>query len=316
MKKYILFLTFFSINCLSLSLLSMENTNDLHAIILPGQNGSGGENFHKGVIPHNSTFSRYETPQSFWSVDLGQGNCIKDFENQLNQDKDKDRDLVLYGTSQGTATMINWLAQQSQEQQSKVKVLVLESVLGSGNHAILHTVSPTYIPFARFWMPYAAKLDFPTYNPLGQQALNSVKKLPKKLPIILVHATQDPQLPVNDARKLYCKLKEQGNENVYLIEKNTYTHFPLTSSPRSSTVPDEHITQAINCIYQKHNLPYNDKKACEISDRVLKRYQPTVKDVQYKIHFDSWQRRIFSNLIDLVTGGIIFATLLKVFWKN
>lgn len=134
-----------------------EKGNGFHSIILPGQNGLGGEKALQYNIV-NSSYSKYETLTNQFKIDMGQGNCIKDFQQQLDNDEQaKNKECLLYGISQGTATLTNWLAQQPQEKQKQVKALILESVLGHGDNAILHTTEKmvsdkaTYLPFARWW---------------------------------------------------------------------------------------------------------------------------------------------------------------------
>lgn len=126
----------------------MEQSDTFYSIILAGQNGLGGESFRANNIINTPSYTQYTTPTSFFQIDFGQDNCIRHFEEQLAHDpnlKDKKLKLLLNGISQGTATLINWLAQQPQEEQeNQVAALVLESVLGSGNSAVIHTIKSMF----------------------------------------------------------------------------------------------------------------------------------------------------------------------------
>ena len=71
--------------------------------------------------------------------------------------------LVIHGCSQGTATALNYVAQHPVE---NLRALVLESVLASGNSAIVQTITGPimglgflkYVPGIDYMMPYAAKV--------------------------------------------------------------------------------------------------------------------------------------------------------------
>lgn len=217
MKKLSYFGIIFFVSFLSQSGLQAMNqdSNNFYSIILPGQNGMGGESFQGFTIINTRQVKKFETLQDLRLIDLGQDNCISDFERQLNADEQEiNTKLLLYGVSQGTATLLNWLSKKThQEQEQQVGCLFLESILGSGNSAINHTIEScakplSYIPLSRYWLPLLAKFQFPSYNPWGKQALTSAQKLSPKIPVIIMHNIHDKQLSINDARKLYCMLRE------------------------------------------------------------------------------------------------------------
>jgi len=296
-----------------------------HSIIVPGQNGEGGQNFSKDCVVNTRTKVNYGTLDHRThrgKVDFGQVNCIRRFEGEYGSDVDAcSGNNILFGISQGAATLVNSLARKShQEQEGMAKGLVLESALGHGNSAIMHRLSNkprlaaiTYLPFARIWIPWVAKLAaFPAYNPYGMQAISSAQQLSPNLPIIIMHDQHDPCLSINDARAFYCTLKSRKGDqhNVYLMElanqEGVGRHLDLlTGEPLHQ--------KALQVIYKKHHLPYSDSYD-SIDGIDLTPYQPSVKEVRARITKSTrcsfWTR----NTIDILTATtIIGAVYLKYF---
>jgi hypothetical protein len=293
-----------------------------HAIVLAGQNG-GGNFYHDGILPKDFTEYKiigYNTTGKYdrLNIDLGQGNCIRSFEEQLETDPNaKGKKLVLFGSSQGTATLLNWLATKSPEDQNKlIAGITLQAVLGTGNRAILHTVEEcisskvTYLPFARAWLPWIAKGLYPTYNPFGKSVLGSANKISKDIPIMILHHVKDFQLSINDARELYCKLRENGNNNAYLMEVNHGV--PMHTEILQGFRFPQQRQAAIHAFYKKYNLPYSQEFDTNNVD--LSPLQPDVAEVKQKIYESTWKKRYIRNTIDTIATVGIVAYLYKKFW--
>lgn len=297
------------------------------SIILPGLNGSGGYSYKKNsIVPYQSKKFSCDVLNS-WKIDLGQGNCEKHFLAQIKEEDNfnalkKSCSISLHGVSQGTATLIRAFSHLPEEIKSKVKCLTLESVLADGNSAIIHTTNNQisskllYIPFSRFWMPWIGKCFFLTYNPLAQQTLYYAKLLPKDLPIIIMHAKNDPQLSINDARKLYCALyesrKKQKEKNIYLFEVEGGVHLDILDAEKGSVKKLK--IKAIQQIYKNHQLPYNTSILKENDASIkLDEFQPSPTKVKERIKQANKQYRIH-NIIDSVTAiaGIVVCSLFKM----
>lgn len=102
MKKNLIILFSF-ISIIGMNLLSMEQPNNYYSIILPGQNGLGGDSFIKNSIVNTKDFTCYKTVVD--DIDLGQTNCINHFDKQFKNDQflknNKKTKIILYGISQG-----------------------------------------------------------------------------------------------------------------------------------------------------------------------------------------------------------------------
>ncbi len=161
--------------------------------------------------------------------DLGQEKCMQlmgDAVNGITGDK-----CLIFASSQGAATALNYLAMHYKG--TKIKGLVLEGPLMSGNSTIHHTMNSKLagkfskigkFPLSRYWLPYAAKIAFPWYAPSGTQAIKNLKNIPKDIPIVIIHSNNDHQVPFDDACALYYGLRKNGNNNVYFLRFNADAH--------------------------------------------------------------------------------------------
>lgn len=250
-----------------------------HFVIVPGQNGMGGENVIKDKIinPDPEQITYADTPEGL-NIDLGQLRCVNHLKDVMSPllANDEIKNIVIHATSQGTATTINYVCQNKE----KISAVILESVLSSGNSAIHHTVANIFapgaekLPFSYYWMPYAAKIMFPRYSPSGMQAIKTVSSFPTEIPVIIIHATKDPQLNYNDALALYYALCDTGNKSVYLISIDDTRHlWLLRGQPTEISV--------VNQILKNHGIKCSDTVDV---NKDLSKYQPDPTFA--KTHYD------------------------------
>lgn len=223
---------------------SSENSNFI-VYTIPGQNGLGSESdYVKEVLGNDSEISPVPTPNVF--SDLGQSFCEKYLDQTL---ANTDKEGVVYATSQGTATVLNYLSKNGYNK--KIKALVLEAVLASGNSAIYHTVTGPLmnmknlerVPGSYYFVPYFANVACPGYRPAGKQAIKSIDNISTDLPIIIIHSKEDMQLPYSGACALYYRLRQNGNKNVYFITEEGSRHIQILGNDKKAIV---------KCILQKH----------------------------------------------------------------
>ncbi len=271
------------------NIFTMESEQKTHILIVPGQNGMGGQNV-KTVLPYFKKYPQQahnvETPLK--SPDFGQSKCQNYLKEKINELKQKnilhDNDaLIIHGSSQGTATTINFTAKNPEN----IKCLILESVLLTGNSAIFHTVDNVMMPkecdlpeSSYYTLPYTAKVAYPSYAPTGEQPINNIDKLPTDLPIIILHDDQDFQLNFKDAQALYAYLTQiKKNKNVYLFTYKTENgaHINLLQAYNIEEI------SAINTILKLHNV-----LSCDYHQEVidLQQYQPEVQQ-EWLDHFNA-----------------------------
>lgn len=330
-KKVVALFAFLLVCALPIRAMDQKHTHEFHSIIMPGLNGGGGQTSRANNVvntaPQNTT--EYDILPAA-QADLGQKNCVADFERQFNQNRTTlNRKYLLYGFSQGTATLTHWLAKKTHAQQNEAtQLLVLEGVLGSGNSAIQHTVGyhapfAPYLPFARLWLPWAAKaVALRGYNPLGTTTIELAKKLSPTLPVVIMHNQGDTELSINDAREYYCALREQGNNNAYLMEiDNGKAHCEVLSEYyREDGYPERHDKiRDLQAIYKKHGLPSKPQgNSYEPIDdhnspfHFTQEYQPSVQEVRRRISKTTGYKNILRNTIDIMSGALILG---GIWWK-
>jgi hypothetical protein len=262
-----------------------------HLLVIPGQNGMGGQNVDT-VLPYftNNNLT-YLIPTPLHTPDFGQKICQDYLKNAITElattDIIRDNDhLILHGSSQGTATTINYVANNPKN----IKALILESVLLTGNNAIFHTVDNVMIPqqcdlpqSSYYTLPYTAKCLYPNYSPTGEQPINNIDKLPIDLPIIILHDTKDFQLAFKDAQALYAYLTDvKKNKNVYLFsqESESGKHINLLGKHNVKEIT------AINTILSLHNLLPRDSQEDCLTQEELQEYQPAPKK-EWLDHFNA-----------------------------
>jgi fermentation-respiration switch protein FrsA (DUF1100 family) len=210
--------------------------NKLHVLAIPGQNGLGSSSEY--VLKCLGSAVRVtEVITPGLTADLGQGHCMSYLHRACTTNQGLS---IVHATSQGTATALNYAAQ---DQGKQIKALVLEAALASGNSAIHHTASGPImnlnwlasLPGAYYWMPYVAKIHMPFYSPSGVQAIQSVDAIPTSVPVVIAHSKNDPQLPYAGACALYYRLRQQGKP-AYLITKPGHTHVEIMDSTDASVV--------------------------------------------------------------------------------
>jgi hypothetical protein len=102
----------------------------------------------------------------------------------------------------------------------KIKAVILEAALASGNSAIFHTATGRLmnmrwlnnIPGSYYVAPYFGAIACPGYRPSGQQPIWSVDNIQSNIPIIIIHSENDLQLPFYGACALYYRLRINGND--------------------------------------------------------------------------------------------------------
>jgi len=275
MKKFILSTTFFA--CSISAMQPSQQSPVLPVYAVPGQNGLGSESdYIKGVLGKDTKIVKVATPERF--RDLGQSFCERHMSEAFEKNDNK-QGAIVYATSQGTATSLNYLADT--DKGKKIKALILEATLASGNSAIYHTVTGplmnmnicTKIPFSYYLLPYAANFFMPGYRPAGKQPIKSIDAIPTDIPIVIIHSKNDMQLSYDDACALYYGLRSKGNDNVYFIHKEDCGHVRILESEDERNI--------IKRVLKKHGLMVG---ILSVEEADLSAYQPD--PMQYKAHYD------------------------------
>ncbi len=259
------------------------------------------------------------TPTSPFTADLGQTSC----QNLLSRSADeimasastpRKLGLILYGSSQGAATVINYAAKSAHN----ISALVLEGALASGNsgiHLAIKRAVPllTWLPGSYQTLPYLAKALFWRYQPAGQQAILSASKLPTDLPVIFIHAEGDRQASFRHAKALYHAVRK--------ISKNAY-FIPIKSDRHLGFLDGwEHAREigAIHAIMKKHKLPFREHLISSSSQDALESFQPSLEDTQ-PFYDELMRKELFAQALPgyvrngvlvVAAAGVVYYAYLK-----
>jgi hypothetical protein len=115
------------------------------------------------------------------------------------------------------------------------------------------------------------------------------------IPVAIVHGTKDMLGSSDDAYTLYYTLRKNGNNHVYLISKDSYSHIRLLADEDASL---------LEALLQQYDLiPKND------TNFNLTPYQPDPET--YKQHYKTWRERrsIMKTLRKLSQWGAVMTAL-------
>lgn len=253
-----------------------------HVIIAgtPGLNGTISEENHKnnkdflyyvkrtkvseGKIEKNFDSYKIECYPNSLIPDLGQKNCQTCFEEtilkKIKSFGDEKLNIIFHGTSQGTATILNYIAKlvdtglyesnknlfSLEGKKIKIKAIILEAAFATGKNTIVHNakrICTTLQCFPYLFWPanllsqhldlysetivnIARKINVLDYDSKGAQPIDSIEKIPQKIPIILAHSKKDPQIPFSEAEQLF----NAGHAKTKLIVLNGARHTSLFSN--------------------------------------------------------------------------------------
>ncbi len=255
-----------------------------HFVVIPGQDGYGNKD--DNPLQHIIDTTQFpsenihyvDTPIAtknsyFTYADFGQWYCQSPLHNIMERltSNESVTCIIVYAISQGTATATNYF---KSHQHPKVKTLIYEGVMASGNSAISHygrnkiklRIGSIKIPIGEWFswtpgsfytMPYiVSSVVYPWYSIGGQQAIQSSCQMLNTTPMILVHSNKDKVLSPEDAVAIYTGLKQTGNPHIHLLTSNKSTHVDLFKPDEDKTIETErknHI-ETIHHILQTNNL--------------------------------------------------------------
>lgn len=259
------------------------NPEYYHVVVVPGQNGIGTDNryIQDRLEPALSSMSeamhaspeylltmknsqlysivRCGIPTRVSQMDMGQSNCKALLTEAMREIK-TNYPVVLYGNSQGTSTILQWLSDETVEEslRKRVRLVVLEAVMASGNSAIWHTVRNWYCAGALRMLAECLALDalvcvgtswfvFRGYKPGDKQALRCAEGFPRDVPVIMAHARHDSNLSYNDACAMMhlfkCKLQ---HPHAYLCSRMDNQHINLYNAHMGqSPAPNPRLAQIV-----------------------------------------------------------------------
>lgn len=159
--------------------------------------------------------------------------------------------VILAGVSRGAATTINELGINKP---TNVLAAVVESPF---DH--VQSISDNIIGLAG-WIPGVSWLAhklvpqiYTGYNPNGIQPIDTIDKISKDIPLLIVCSKKDMLIPYASSINLYKKLIASGHTKAYLFVTDEGEHANIlwgTDGGRYRNV--------VHAFYKKYGIPYND----------------------------------------------------------
>lgn len=156
---------------------------------------------------------------------------------------------ILMGVSMGASTILNYT---SLYYTPDIKALIAETPFDEVESILKSILGFTYEGLknlAHSWI-------YPLYNPNGIKPLFAIQKLPKELPILLVHASTDELIPLQCSRHLYYHLRQNGHRHVYLLELSAGKHANYIFAKDA-----QKYQETVHAFYKKYNLPHDETLA-------------------------------------------------------
>lgn len=269
-------------------------------VVVPGQNGVGTDagyvqrRFEPLLSNMETTHPQDQLPRSIvrsgipthcGHIDFGQDRC-KALLTEAMQVGDVNFPVVLYGNSQGTSTILQWLSDPAVDKRlrDRVVLVVLEAVMASGNSAIWHTVHNWYCSKPLRHMAEYLCLDalvcvlaswmvFRSFRAGDKQAVQCAESFPRHVPVIMTHARQDGNLCYNDACAILHLMRHKlQHPHAYLCTRMDDQHIDLyranihtapAPNPRLSTVVQHVLRSNVHELPALFNINSNQPQQAE-----------------------------------------------------
>lgn len=203
---------------------------------------------------------------------LGQGKelqCIANTLREVLAGPCTQRSCVMVGISRGAVAAINYCALT---QPTQVQALILESPFDHIDTIVQERAKNSYfkwLPGINFVTTTLFDYLYPAHDRQGPQPIDLISRLPKQMPILIVHAETDTITPLACSKKLVQKLQESGHTNVYFLSLQEGKH-ALLRKGKSAQLYQE-ITHAF---LAAHNLTHDPALAAAGKSK-LSRYHVT-----------------------------------------
>jgi hypothetical protein len=199
-----------------------DTVGAIHLVVLTGLNGQVGGRHLDRTMPQFPA-ARVHHVSNPWPMcsDFGQEACMAPLDcvmQRLHRDPTVGG-IILYGASQGSATVANYLGLEGAATM-KIRAVVLEAAAASGNLTVASAVSLRNVPLLGELAPIVAGLSplhgLLGYSAVGPQPIESVRHWPKHMlgdkgpPVFILQADIDRETPIEGARAVAARLAAAG----------------------------------------------------------------------------------------------------------
>lgn len=172
------------------------------------------------------------------------------------------KNVILFGTSRGASTIINYLATYKP---TNIIGAVVESPF---DH--LENVAENLIANNRFFKWLFKNRDkeklkdkirrtfFKNYKKDGIQPIIVAFEVPKEIPILLISSDEDTLIPAKNTKNIYDSLRQSGHQKAYLLSCKKGRHGRILWGQEGKI-----MRNVIHAFYKHHNIPHHEPWALE-----------------------------------------------------
>lgn len=195
---------------------------------------------------HSFDFTKFN-----WGQEADIAVLLKTYNEHMQ--KHQDTLVVGWGVASGAATLCNFMAEHKPE---NVKALVLEAPFDSISHCLKHSCGKAHIILNKILPKLTA------YDPNGVSPINSVEKISKDIPVLIICSKMDGVIPRHCSESLGRKFAKQG-QPVHLLVLNKSTHSGYAFDNYADKLKYESVVHAF---YKHYGLPYDEDLASQGSE--------------------------------------------------
>jgi len=214
-------------------------------------------------------------------ADLGQLADIETLKNNLDPKKNH----ILYGTSRGGSTAINYTATHNP---TNIKALIIDATPADMLNVVdeIQYKVGIFVFWTKSQKEWATRLLFPHFPANSMPPMQAIAHIKnKELPVFIVHSNNDPIVNVRSAWENYKAFKQASFPHVYLCELQECGHMGNSSGPDSLI-----YKQALHSFYKKHGFQY-DKNHAILTESQLLQFQPSIESIDEKLQNNLWKLR-------------------------
>jgi hypothetical protein len=168
--------------------------------------------------------------------------------------------VVLYGTSRGSATVFNFGALYNPKE---VRAIICEGLFDSIDHVYQETPSRRVKAMIKL-LPKITEFD---HN--GILPIKLIESMPKEIPILLITSYKDDVVPAACTINIYNQLRNAGHNKVHLLVLKNASHVGYPHCKESPL-----YQQVVHAFYKHYNLPHIAEYAQSGYDYFLTETQP------------------------------------------
>lgn len=238
---------------------TIKRKNKVYVTGSPGRGAYTASRYiANGAIPQKTTCVTFDYRDTRTGFNFGQERDQVSLKLVVDEVIRQQHQMVLFGACRGGLNILNFITSQPTDYLAdNIKAVIVEAPPFSLKE-VCKQHARSYIPYplpsdaagSALYGIYRAVL--PAYEDRDSIIIENVDRIPKDLPIFIIHLRTDHYVSNENIKKLLEKLVATGHTNVHALIFNdpTLTHATISIAPSYS--------RAIHAFLQKYGLPYDE----------------------------------------------------------